>query len=488
MSRLLVFGNGPLADGHVRYLDNRGLRTWQIARPLIDDGHDVMLVVMPPCESESGACELLTREYGETVYEALGCRDRQFILNRLGLLGEDFRPDALIAVGHEPAALAARLSLRKPLWVDLHRYAMSTCQGQSARQGDDSILREAWRREALALRRADKCSAVSRPQLYALLGEMARLGRFNSQTHDHQFVHHLPDAFHPAFTQPLDPKTRPVVRGTDVPADAFIVLWSGGYNDWTDADFLFECIEGAMNAAPEIHYVSTGGAIPDFNDLTYSRFQDLVEKSAHRERYHLLGWLPFERVVAIHGEADLGICLDTPNYETFFGARNRLTNMLAAGLPVLTTWGTEISATVDETHCGIVAPPGDSRVVVRGILDLLRAPQQCRKLGDYARQIAAEAFDAYSLSAALRQWAATPSFAPDNAAKLRRDPNAESVGAVALNHLDHIAQVAEKRDWAEITQDYAELKDLQSRWWFKTAGGLKKTAQAAHRLVRKIRR
>ena len=36
----------------------------------------------------------------------------------------------------------------------------------------------------------------------------------------------------------------PIVRGRHVPEGAFIVLWSGGYNVWSDVDTLFAGLEG----------------------------------------------------------------------------------------------------------------------------------------------------------------------------------------------------------------------------------------------------
>ena len=167
---------------------------------------------------------------------------------------------------------------------------MAEKQGQAARTKCDDHLVEAWRKESLVARRADKLSTVSRPQLHALLGEMASIGRLNRFTFHYHFAHHIPEACHPAFLVPIDPKANPVLRGPVVPPDAFVILWSGGYNYWTDPKFLFDFIEGAMAADSRIHYVSTGGAIEGYNNETYNEFVKHVETSTHRDRYHLLGW------------------------------------------------------------------------------------------------------------------------------------------------------------------------------------------------------
>ena len=45
------------------------------------------------------------------------------------------------------------------------------------------------------------------------------------------------------------------------------MLWSGGYNLWTDVDTLFRGLEAAMARNPKVHFLSTGGAIDGTDTL-----------------------------------------------------------------------------------------------------------------------------------------------------------------------------------------------------------------------------
>ncbi|MBN1868494.1 glycosyltransferase [Candidatus Sumerlaeota bacterium] len=476
MAKLLVVGLGPLLEQGVRHFGGQCLRTWYFAKPLIDDGHTVRLVTLPiydPDEPDMHKAALVRRSFEGFEYQAFTNSDFDFIHLALTQVARSLAPDGIVAVNVLAAWAAARLPVCVPLWADLNGYEMAEKQGQAARTGDDALLLDAWRREALVARRADKLSTVSRPQLHALLGEMASVGRLNRHTFHYHFVHHIPNAYHPVFAVPLPPDARPLLRGKIVPSDAFIVLWSGGYNYWTDPEFLFACIEKAMAASRYVHYVSTGGAIAGYNTETYETFRRLVDESPHRDRYHLLGWIPAEDLIALYHEADLGLNIDEPNYETFFGARNRLNNMMAAGLPVLTTFGSEVSRSIDEAHCGVVCPPNDPLEVAHGILSMVQAPEQCHKIGERARTFALETFSPGHVVAPVREWAHAPSFAPDNAEKLRRNPETVNLTEVALNPLQEAATISASPDLFEMRRAIVDLQAIRSKLWYRTLKSFK---------------
>lgn len=71
---------------------------------------------------------------------------------------------------------------------------------------------------------------------------------------------------------------------------------------------------------------------------------------------------------------------------------SKLLGMLASGSPVLATAhsGTQLAEVV--SSCGKVVEPGNAQVVVQGLLELLRTPQERATPGSAARQ-AAQAWD-----------------------------------------------------------------------------------------------
>ena len=107
-----------------------------------------------------------------------------------------------------------------------------------------------------------------------------------------------------------------------------VVLWAGGYNTWTDVDLLYEALIRAMAEVPEMCFVSTGGTIAGHDEITFHRFVERTRKSRFRDRFHFAGWVPTEDVPCYYFESDLGINVDSDNYETVFGARNRLNDMM----------------------------------------------------------------------------------------------------------------------------------------------------------------
>lgn len=463
-------GMGPLLDEGVRHIGAHCLRTWSFVKPLLDDGHDVRLLTLPIFEPDNPAMHtaaLTQRRCEGFEYGAFTNMNFDYIHETATHLARSFAPDAIVGVNIVPAWAAARLPVAVPMWADLYGYEMTEKQGRAARTGSDESLVEAWRNESLVARRADKLSTASRPQLHALLGEMASLGRLNQYTFHYHFAHHIPSSYHPAFVEPLPALSRAVLRGVVVPQDAFVLLWSGGYNFWTDPDFLFEFTEGALAADPRIHYVSTGGAIEGYNNETYDRFRAKVEASSYRDRYHLLGWVAAEELPAIYREADLGLNIDEVNYETFFGARTRLNNLMAAGLPVMTTYGSEISQMIDEAECGVVCPPGDVAALVEGVLSLVRSPEERDWLAQRAQAFAREEFSPEKLVKPLRQWARNPVLAPDNAEKLKRSPELASFLDVALSRLEEEARVAQDYDLAALRRADRELSAIRAKWWYR---------------------
>lgn len=491
MAKLLIVGTGPLFEDDVSYLGAHSLRTWYFVEPLLEQGHSIRLVTLPlfdPGKPEMHHAALTRRSIDGFEYQAFSNCDAEFAIRTLTRLARSFRPDGIVAINNFPSWIVAQLPLRAPMWADMNGYGMAEAQGQAAREGSDEGLENAWRVETLIARRADKFSVVSRAQLHALLGEMAALGRLNHLTFHYRFVHHVPNAWHPRFGADVSAPAvaQPILRGPVAPEDALIVLWTGGYNYWTDPDRLADFLEMCMQAEPRLHYVSTGGAIEGYNSSTYERFQARVEQSAHRERFHLLGWVPGADVPRIYAEVDVGLNFDEPNYETLFGARNRLTNLMAAGVPILSTHGTEISREIDETRCGLVRPAGDLDALRRALMEMLRSPQVRRYMSDAGRTTARERFAPARLAEAVCAWAESPRFSPDNYEKLSRFPEAINFPSTALNSLQEVAAVMHDCDLDVLIAAQEELQALRAHPLYSALRGARNTIMAPVDWVRTI--
>lgn len=475
MSRILLVGNGPLMEENARNFSGLCLRTWFFAKPLIDDGHTLTLVTIPIFDASDPRMykqALHKRSIeGLDYYSFQGCEPThiQFMLPRLI---ERHRAQALVGVNIDPARHLARIASPLPLWADLNGYEMTEKQGQCARSASDAALGPAWASESGILRRADKISAVSRAQLAAIEGELAAVGRLNRHTLDYPFAHHIPNASHPAFAAPPDPAAPPLLRGKRLPRDAFILLSSGGYNYWLDPQLLFDFLQATLDAEPRAHFVSTGGAIDGYDNATYERFQQLVAQSPHRDRFHLLGWVPAAELPRYYHEADLGLSIDELNHETRFGARNRINNFMAAGLPVLATAGSEIADELEREACGLVCPPGDAQALARAAIEMARDPGALATLARRAREHASQAFDPARLTAPLRDWAKHPASAPDNQHKRRSRPGIADLREAPTNQLDAETAALEWAGLDEMLEARRALRRFRAGWAYRLLRGI----------------
>ncbi|MFP4379994.1 MAG: glycosyltransferase [Candidatus Sumerlaeia bacterium] len=472
MSKLLIIGMGPLIDKGVRDMGAQCLRTWCFVEPLLKDGHEIRLITLPNSDdpSDPGMKRTALARYQIEGFEYQGFTNSNFdfIHETLRQVARSFLPDAIIGVGNLCAWCAAQIPLPVPLWADMYGYQMTEKQSQANRIKDDSVLHAAWVKETSTARRADKFSASSLPHQYALLGEMASLGRLNQHTFHYHFVHHFPAAYHSSFAEKRPDDAEPVLRGSEVPEDAFVLLWSGGYNYWTDPDFLFEYVDAVLSANANVHYVSTGGAIAGYNTKTYRIFRENVQKSKHRDRYHLLGWVPAEQLPAIYSESNLAINIDEPNYETLFGARTRINNLMASGTPVLTTLGAEISYLVDDANCGIVVPPGNLDALVQATLNAVDTPRTLCEMGERGRNLALAEWSPEHIIKPMRDWVGDPRLSPDNNEKLKKYPKIMNFLAAGTNELEWTSAHIERHNVMEMRQAQIDYEIISRKWWYRT--------------------
>jgi len=461
MSRLFLVGAGPMMDGGARRVTAHAHRTWHVASVLRRASHEIALCTvsqnLSPLDPRIGLVEPRVKD--GLPYENLDMRMGD-VLACLAERCEQFRPDAVIGVSTEPASWACRMRPTVPLWADLHGWVMAEAQAKAACDGSDDILSHFWSHERPVLRRADKISAVSTPQRFALLGELATVGRLNRCNVEYDLVVTIPSSVDlAALEQPRDDgRVAQLVGGRD----AFVALWSGGFNTWTDPVTLFEGLERAMAADPAIHFVATGGALPGHADGVFEAFHERVNQSAHRSRYHLTGWVPAEEFPAYLGGSHLAVCVDFPCVETLVGTRTRLLEAMAAGLPVLMTRGTELSMELERAAVAWVVPPRDARALGEKVLEAARHRERTAQMGKQASRFVAEQYSVARTMKPLVQWAERPCFAPDNAVKRTQSP---TIVEGAVSRLEADARVLDDvRDVPAMARAQQDLERLRSRW------------------------
>ncbi len=412
--RVLVIGFSPLPFEKERRLSALTFRTWHVTQALLAAGHEVTLVGVRTAgayEAENDRPPVLRFQGNHFAYYSV---EHDLFENGSFLQGitDRFDPEAIVTVHTYPTWIASRLNCSAPLWADLNGSAMTEEQARAAMTGDETGIAEAWKWENAALARADAFSVVSMRQKYALIGELAAVGRLKGSNYGQDPVHYMPNAIEP---QPYR-HTRAVLRGKLVSERDFVVLWAGGYNTWTDVDTLFVGLTSAMREESRLKFVSLGGAMPGRDEVTFYRFRKMIEESEFSDRFIFTGWVPNEEVPDYYFESDVGINIDRFSYEMLIGCRYRILDMLRAGLPVVTTLGTEISHIVEQERLGATFAPGDADGLRDCLLWLARDESRRKRCADRARDYVVKHRLVADVMRPLIAWARDPKPSPDRLA------------------------------------------------------------------------
>jgi glycosyltransferase involved in cell wall biosynthesis len=414
MSRILIFGLSPLPFENERRMYGPGIRTWQFAEPLLADGHDVRLVTM----RIGGAYE----EAGERVRHRQEGRLDSWSLDEKGFkdlpflqkLHDDFAPDAVVGATAHASSVAVRISTDRPVWADVFGDLMAEAQAKAFVYDNDHYLIHFWDMLRPILDRADIFSGVSNRQCCSLVGALGVRGRLNKHSHGYLLVHHVPCGM--SATPFTHEKT--VLRGIDAAPGDFVLLWSGGYNTWTDVETLFAALEIAMERDHRVRFASTGGQIDGHDERTYPRFRELIAGSRFRERYLLRGWLPTQDVPNYYFEADAGIHIDRPIYERILGSENRVLDWMRAGLPIVCSDVSELAEQLDRDSLGVVYRSGDAAGLAGAILRLVEDPLGRREMARRANAWALENLTFERTTEPLRRWANAPLPSPDRGRRI----------------------------------------------------------------------
>ncbi len=417
MSRILILGAAPLPfePRERQYAPN--LRTWHFTKPLIGDGHEIRLVAgrVPNTYPDDVDPVIQQSDRGFEYVSVAGSLFQNEVFLKQHY--DEFQPDAILGVNTHPSSRVVSIDTDKPIWCDLNGWVMAEAQAKCRVYGNDRYLSHFWKMEREILDRADVISTVSEAQAFATVGELATRGRLGKETFGYNFVHTIPNAISEVAFQ----HNSRVIRGVLAPEGAFVVLWAGGYNTWTDVDLLFDALTAAMEEISDLHFVSTGGVIEGHDEVTFNRFLKRIRSSEFSDRFHLAGWVPTADVPSYYLESDIGINVDSDNYETVFGARNRLNEWLKVGLPVLTTAGTEISRIIADNDLGLSCPTGDTAAFAQRLIWAARNRTNLKKTAEKAQVFAQEQFSYGRTTEPLREWAQSPTRAPDKAIRVEFD-------------------------------------------------------------------
>jgi glycosyltransferase involved in cell wall biosynthesis len=408
---LLLSYHPPQLMGEAK-IEAAHYRTWQFLQPLLDDGHQVCLCA--GTEGEAPPTFTLPADWQERLtYRYIPFGQKGWIA-ALQQAHDTFAPDCVVAVNFSHCLYATRLQSDKPIWMDIYGDMLTIMQASAFRVQSDRGLATVIGFMRQVLERGDIFSGCGRPQQHLTVGELAMTGRLNRHTFGYEFTRIiLPGSPPKADLLAKDSGGKEWLAQFGIQPDHFVVLWCGGYNTWTDVDTLFAGLEQAMSADARVHYLSVGASTYSGPDNVYDRFLRLSETSPHRHRFHLLGWRPWSEMAAFYQSSDVGLNIDALHYETIYGTRTRLVEMIAAGLPVITSLGAELSYLLQEASVALTFAVGDAANLSQQILALSQDEPRRLQMAAAAAHYAAHDLSFYQTTAPLRQWVAQPAPAPD---------------------------------------------------------------------------
>lgn len=408
MSRIMVMGYElpSMAQGAQ---EARSYRTWQFVEPLLEEGHQVCLVVSHSKDQFDLQHPLgKALSYHRLNMQAIGWR-KHFLK-----LKENFKPHGILAVTFNSCLRATRVFGKCPVWMDIYGDKLAEIQVAQFTQKNDRGYRTMLRYLDSVLQGGDVYSTCSTHQEYALVGQLGMVSRLNRHTLGYEFVYPILPGI---SVNANKPKQVLQLRDSLVPADGFIVLWCGGYNVWTDVKILFQALNQAMSRDPRIVFVSVGGGVGLAQNDSYERFLAMIKTSEFQQRFYMLGWRPVSEVPEYYHQADVGINLDAFQYETLLGTRTRLVEMMQNGLMVITSLGCELSRIIRDHKLGLTFPIGDSAAFCDHIVKMANDPITQKKLAERGQLYALQNLSNKKTTQPFLRWACQPYSSPDHVGK-----------------------------------------------------------------------
>ena len=420
MSKIILFGMSPLPFENDKKAYGTGIRTWQFLMPLLKENHDICLIsyAIPSAFDE---------DFKTTLNKWNSYKGRQFLnhiissedfedTDLLSGLVTDFRPDIIAGATFYPSFAASEVlqslkgKIEIPFWADLFGHVMAEGQARAFTDDSDECLFHYWNKEYSILRNADIFSCVSNRQAYATIGELGAAGRLNRKTSGYEFTRVIPIGIPDEDYN----HEKQVFRGKGIiKEDDFVVLWTGGFNTWTDVDTLFKGLTMAIKENPKIKFVSTGGEIPEQDVITYPHFTELVNKSDFKKNFLLMGWINGKDVPNYYFEADIGINIDKDIYEVKLGSKSRILDWMRAGLPVISSNVCELTEIIEKEKIGYTFRPHDPSDLARKLILLSRKKEELAKTAEKAKKYAIKNFIFSETIRPFTEWILKPDFAPD---------------------------------------------------------------------------
>lgn len=165
------------------------------------------------------------------------------------------------------------------------------------------------------------------------------------------------------------------------------LIYSGGVEAWSGLDIIIEALSKVREVIPDIRFLIIGHTTPAYKET----LKLLIRKYTLERNVAYLGAKPYNDLPIYFREADIGMALYRPVEIRKYGFSLKVIEYMAAGLPVITTKGTQSEIVVREHDCGM-AVDYNPAAISGALVTLLTDGDRFLKLSERAK-IAAKRYD-----------------------------------------------------------------------------------------------
>ncbi len=148
-------------------------------------------------------------------------------------------------------------------------------------------------------------------------------------------------------------------------------VYGGAFLAWQDPSAPLTWLLEEMDRAGRGSLVFVGGSHPVI-DASGGKFADLSARLEAHPRVRRMGFLPFDRLMALYRACDVAVDLMARNPERELAYTTRTMVYLACGLPVIHNDFSEVAGVISRNRCGWTLDPDNGaafRDAVRSVLD-----------------------------------------------------------------------------------------------------------------------
>jgi glycosyltransferase involved in cell wall biosynthesis len=250
-----------------------------------------------------------------------------------------------------------------------------------SQEGPRAMHQRFYRRTQLeyagALQLGDAFICAAEPQRDHWLGALGHAGRFTLDAYERDPAGRSLVQVVPFGMPDDDPPAGDAgaIRGTLVPDDAIVLLWTGGIWNWFDPLTVLRAVARAREQDPRIHLVFMGVRHPadSFVEMTMT-----TRARALAEELGLVGngvvfhedWVPYGERHRFLCDADVAVSAHFDNLENRLAFRTRFLDHFWAGLPTITSVGGALSDLIAIEELGIAVGIEDEDAWTAAILRL----------------------------------------------------------------------------------------------------------------------